>query len=135
MSHSEHLLRALAISIPMGVVFGLSAGFLRRCLGKRLAERHPSGWERFKQSIFGIGVFMFAALSVYCYAVIQHRTFGNIYAVMSFLNLICLLRSFAIGKTNHDGVPVRLQRKPRRVTPIVDVPVPQPTATVQSTEG
>ena len=135
MSHSDHLLRALAISIPMGVVFGLLAVVLRRRLGKRLAEKHPFGWERFKQSIFGIGVFMFAALSVYCYSVIQHRAFGNIYAVMSFLNLICLLRSFAIGKTNEDGVPVRLQRQPRRVTPIVDVPVPQSASSGHSVEG
>lgn len=135
MSHSDHLLRALAISIPMGVVFGLLAGFLRRRLGKRLAERHPFGWERFKRSIFGIGVFMFAALSFYCYVVIQHGTFGNIYAVMSFLNLICLLRSFAIGKTNEDGVPMRRQRTPRRVTPLVDVPVPQPLSTGQSVES
>lgn len=60
---------------------------------------------------------MFAVLAIYCFYVIKQASFGYIYTLMSVLNVVCLIRSFTKGKYDANGVPVRLQRKPKRVTP------------------
>ncbi len=111
----------------MGVVIGLLAGYVRRRLANRIAEKHPSNWERIKQTIFGLGIFTFSGLGIYCFFAIQQPTFGAMYVLMSLLNVICLFRSLGRGSYDENGMPRRHQRKPRRVTPIVDVPVPRRT--------
>lgn len=120
MPHFDHLLRALTISIPMGIVFGLLAGYLRRRLGKTMAKNADT-WETVKRVIYTIGIFMFAVLSVYCFAIIHQPVFGLVYCVMSLLNIICLMRSYSLGICDDNGVPLRQQRKPKQITPIIDI--------------
>lgn len=98
------------------------SGYIRRRLGKSLAEKHATAWEQLKRAIFGTSIFMFAVLAAYCFYVIDQETFGAVYAIMSLLNIICLWRSYSINRYDEKGVPMRHHRQPKRVTPVIEVP-------------
>ena len=115
MPHLEHLLRALCISIPLGITFGLLAGFLRKKLGQSLGDRYANRWEMLRRAIYAVGIFMFGVLAFYCLNVLKQTTFGCIYLVMSVLNGVCLIRSFLMHHYDEKGVPKKLQRKPKQV--------------------
>lgn len=121
MPHLDHLLRALSISIPLGIAFGLIAGYLRKRLGQSLGDRYANKWELLRRAIYAVGIFMFGILAFYCFNVIKEASFGYIYLVMSILNGVCMIRSFARDHYDENGVPRRHHRAPKRVTPTVPV--------------
>ena len=121
MPHLDHLLRALSISIPLGIVFGLFAGYLRKRLGQSLADKYACKWELLRRSIYAVGIFMFGVLAFYCFNVLKHTTFGSIYLLMSVLNGICLIRSFSRKHYDANGVHRKYQREPKRILPSAEV--------------
>ncbi len=90
MPDSEHLIKALFITIPIGIAFGLIAAIIRRALSRSGRLEKMENWRR---AIYTIGIFMFGALSYYCFYGINQSTFGQIYLIMAVLNSVCLLRS------------------------------------------
>ena len=121
MPHPDHLLRALTISIPLGIIFGLIAGYLRKRLGQSLGDRYANKWESIRRVIYAVGIFMFGILAFYCFNVIKEASFGYIYLGMSVLNGICMIRSFSRDLYDANGVPRRHHRAPKRVMPSVQV--------------
>lgn len=117
MPHLDHLLRALSISIPLGIIFGLMAGYLRKRLGQSLGDRYADKWELLRRAIYAVGIFMFGVLAFYCFNVIKQNSFGYIYLGMSILNGICMIRSFSRDKYDENGVHRRNHRAPKQVTP------------------
>jgi hypothetical protein len=121
MPHLDDLFRALSISIPFGIMFGLIAGYLRKRLGQSLGDGYANKLELLRRVIYAVGIFMFGVLAFYCFNVIKQTSFGYIYLGMSILNGICIIRSFSRDRYDQNGVPRRHHRDPKRVTPTVQV--------------
>ncbi len=116
MIESEHIIKALFITIPIAVVVGIGAGLIRKRITPAMIERHGAKWCLAKNSIYAIGISLFGGLAYYCMEVIEQPGFGYLYLIMSVMNGVCLIRATRRERVIPEAAH-RNQGLPRRMSP------------------